>query len=835
MKKLVFISLSLVLLLTSCENFLKASQVRADIEASIAYANAPSYTITIDGKNGVVKAPVGGQAIKKVTDTFALTFDAFTDYEFICWELWDSVSDTKIQNDEYLLIDSISSADTICTFKKSPPEDIKLCIKAVVTVRPAVISKSPTTTNGVIMDSSIQVFFDSEMSPYSIYYTDDELADLRKDPVIANNLLPDPQAKYIYGYIKNGETYFKNITITNKKNGNNLLDHFSEPVLENNNSTLIIKPKKNNPPDEFTQLLVCIEKGFHCSIEYSPTEKPKDVELTRREIWQYKVGNQRDSNPMHIVTKEVQGILEDDFTVAIDNSNLSQRVLPGVYLPSITFAKKNEQNKYELSLHINVEDESGETGPDDSFFLTLEKLYDGNYDSLYSKKDIEIDYSNVETEEASFDGKIDLLEEAGAFLTEGVYAISFNFKDKTGNNLTYPAGGKKYYFAIDETPIAIKPTLLEYVKEDDTVTSQGIEPQSYKKYKFNWVQPLEKDYKETIITVKDSEGTTITSAGGTNSSGSYLITFDNDNTYEITLEHKDYRGNGKISTFYFNRNALTQNFKTTGNFILFGDMPQSYVSSNNLPVSFSDTPVYNNWYLGSDGYFYELYSNEYYKVEPIVWRVACTKDNGTKTILLSEKILNANIPFYKSLNSRTQNKTIINPNDYAASTIREYLRTTFLQSAFTNTSTSKLQDTVVSFKAYRPTTSYAGGLTGNYTVTDKVFLADSEILENAGMNNSTEAIKILTPYAIAMNPEAEDTNCIGAWWINIPAFGTSGTGSNIKIIAVNEYVVLPNGRLQAWPVIGYNPNNTHTTNPKVNMIGTVPAICVLTSDILLLP
>ena len=83
MKKLVFISLSLVLLLTSCENFLKASQVRADIEASIAYANAPSYTITIDGKNGVVKAPVGGQAIKKVTDTLLLFLVKLNELHFI--------------------------------------------------------------------------------------------------------------------------------------------------------------------------------------------------------------------------------------------------------------------------------------------------------------------------------------------------------------------------------------------------------------------------------------------------------------------------------------------------------------------------------------------------------------------------------------------------------------------------------------------------------------------------------------------------------------------------------------------------------------------------------
>ena len=92
--------LLLVLCLASCNNFLKADQVKNDIEAAIAYANAPSYTITVDypGVSGVIKAPVGAQAVKKVTDTFALTFDAFADYEFICWKIINSADNKEIKN-----------------------------------------------------------------------------------------------------------------------------------------------------------------------------------------------------------------------------------------------------------------------------------------------------------------------------------------------------------------------------------------------------------------------------------------------------------------------------------------------------------------------------------------------------------------------------------------------------------------------------------------------------------------------------------------------------------------------------------------------------------------
>ena len=71
--------------ISSCKNFFNGAGTAAEIQSAIAYANAPSYTISIDypsGK-GVMKSPAGGEDQKKKTDKFVLHFEPSTDSEFI--------------------------------------------------------------------------------------------------------------------------------------------------------------------------------------------------------------------------------------------------------------------------------------------------------------------------------------------------------------------------------------------------------------------------------------------------------------------------------------------------------------------------------------------------------------------------------------------------------------------------------------------------------------------------------------------------------------------------------------------------------------------------------
>ena len=127
----------------------------------------------------------------------------------------------------------------------------------------------------------------------------------------------------------------------------------------------------------------------------------------------------------------------------------------------------------------------------------------------------------------------------------------------------------------------------------------------------------------------------------------------------------------------------------------FGDFPQTVVPQDST-VTYSTETVYNDWYLGDDGYFYAKCtengnhiretqytdgstvlrngsSYRYFKVEPIKWRVLTDNYNDTgKKLLLAENILiNCMYYDYKNVN-RTVNGTI-HPLNYEHSKIRAYL------------------------------------------------------------------------------------------------------------------------------------------------------------------
>ena len=108
-------------------------------------------------------------------------------------------------------------------------------------------------------------------------------------------------------------------------------------------------------------------------------------------------------------------------------------------------------------------------------------------------------------------------------------------------------------------------------------------------------------------------------------------------------------------------------------------------------------PIYNEWYLGNDGYFYEKcrengydtndkYSNgvncqkysanryKYFKVEPISWSVLENNQSDQNLLLFANKVLVANIKYHpdKSHGRNHFNRTI-QPNNYQYSAISAYL------------------------------------------------------------------------------------------------------------------------------------------------------------------
>ena len=89
------------------------------------------------------------------------------------------------------------------------------------------------------------------------------------------------------------------------------------------------------------------------------------------------------------------------------------------------------------------------------------------------EKSFTVDFQNVTSVEAVFDGTVDLKKEMKS-LDDGVYAMNFEFKDRSNNSMTYPSAGN-FYFAVDtKTPEISTPTITSdnsttYTFECDSV------------------------------------------------------------------------------------------------------------------------------------------------------------------------------------------------------------------------------------------------------------------------------------------------------------------------------------------------------------------------------
>ena len=411
-----------LIVFSSCDNFLKGEEVKSEIEAAIAYANAPSYTISVESgdNSGVVKSPAGGEAAKKVTDIFSVKFEPYADYEFLYWKIIDSARQKEITNGDYIELESLEDAETKCTFKKAPENGIKLCLVPVVAARPQILSYSPILAGDLsVKDTTIQVIFDHEMDDESIYYTDDELKTLMNDLGITDksdsNLLHSTinEVERYYGYKKDGKTFFKNISITNDRTGENLNHCFTKPYFETKR-ILVILANTSSLPSDYEQLQITIEKDF---FYYSQNKKP--IAMTGSKKWIYQVNNKTDSDAPEFITydaKITEGTCKGNSFSAteIDLNNLK------------SFASNRFTDENKIQLDIRAKDTG--SGLSSSFDLTFTKIYDENYKSvqtlLYSK---EYQFDYVTMQDASFNQPIDFGE-----LDDGVYKLSVVLHDRSG-------------------------------------------------------------------------------------------------------------------------------------------------------------------------------------------------------------------------------------------------------------------------------------------------------------------------------------------------------------------------------------------------------------------
>lgn len=505
---------------------------------------APEIDVNIEGSHGYFTPGKGKYTVQQFQKNQIL-FEPEGDYGFIRWQIYNMETDEEIPDGLYIKLEDPEAQKTSYTLIQLPENSsvnqvtdeeneseeenvnsdiITLGIRPVVCERPQVISNSPVySSSGVLRDTTIQVMFDYDMDDTSIYYTSPEIAELVLQNVELLNTKTDKTGNW-YGYKKNGETFFKNISIINSRNGANLIDKFKPPVFENPR-TLTIPVAGDLSPG--LNIQVTIEKGFHRS------QDGKTVSMNQAKKWLYLVNGQEDTT-----APEITNIIIKDSSENTINAGDAPVVSSSNFSSIVDSLKFFGAGKFYLGLTV-----SDDTVPAQTLTVNLKKIYDASYTELtspatYSKP---IYYTTAYGRNAVYGTESSgsvipaLCEITGVKgLTDGVYGLSITAKDGSGNSVTKPAASenKLYYFCLDSTPPDIAaPT----VSINDTTASS---------IKLNWITTGAVDYKETKFRYRKWGSTGAYTETTETSGNTYTISgLDAGTHYEIIADYYDYAGN----------------------------------------------------------------------------------------------------------------------------------------------------------------------------------------------------------------------------------------------------------------------------------------------------
>ena len=441
----------LVLLsILSCKNFFKGDEIADQINAAIDYANSSSHLIKVsyqEGTGNVIK-PASGETYQKQSDTFEIKFEASTEYQFICWKVSSSKLPDGQDINDYIQIQDPSKTESSVKFKKELDD---IVFTPVVIERPKALSCTPFSTGTLsLRDSKIQVIFNRNMDPSSIYYSADEIIALKKEKHLQNSdflpedvSIPPSGMSKAYGYKtindKNEEEYiYKNILITDNEEQININKCFLAPYFKNP-TTLLIPADKNNLPPEFSQIAVVLDKSF-C---YKTKLDEKDVEVTmgQKKDWIYLVNDGVDSKYPTISNCKIKYY---DWSVAEPDPD-------GIELPSSTSSSVPDIDNItyidEMYLNINLTAADDGSGLETFFELEFTKLQDEYYRNIDKPsehiKTIKVNYKKQNDTSSSYNADVDI-----SSLEDGVYSLKIKVSDRTNNTTTFPAANSNTYYYI---------------------------------------------------------------------------------------------------------------------------------------------------------------------------------------------------------------------------------------------------------------------------------------------------------------------------------------------------------------------------------------------------
>ena len=283
-----------------------------------------------------------------------------------------------------------------------------------------------------------------------------------------------------------------------------------------------------------------------------------------------------------------------------------------------------------------------------------------------------------------------------------------------------------------------------------------------------------------------------------------------------------------------------------GTYKKFGDWPQT-IKATGVTVDKTKSRQMGMFtaYLGSDGNYYveaeeraygsgseykysdgnsagqDGTSEQWFKVEPIVWRVLTDNylvpgENGTKiesgnALLLAENILTGGIPYYVDNSNRTIGSATVYANNYKYSTIRAWLNGSyetddiqeknyegkgFLQTAFTAEAQKLIESTQVdnSAQSTNPNSNANQWNSGENpyacaNTEDKIFLLSGQEATTEGYGfaayyaygQGNTRIRVTTDYAKATGAYQSGTAGDGGlWWLRSPGYSDEDGGRLIS-------------------------------------------------------
>lgn len=382
-----------------------------------------------------------------------LSFSPDAAYAFINWTV--KLGDEDVTDKNYITFGNKDSEDTTATFNLSPEDEEKqLSIEPYCLPRPLIVQTYPMMQEaGSYRDSNIQITFDQNMDPDSIYFDpyDAEFASLTKtsDRSKDNALYykeftinnTETEKRY-YAYKKNGELHYKNITVTDSIEGNSILSYYDCPYFETPDTLIIPVIRKTggelSGPSADTKVAVTISNNFYY------TAANKQIRLSLPTKWVFTLNDKNDTTkPTLTMTSFTRG--KNSFDSAV-----GETVTISTSVPTMTtnWIKGNFVKDY---IEINASVNDNESFPSDSIVMNLYKIKDYTYKDVTSAtptytKSISISGPN-NTKKVNRRIYLSELLDTTKPETSGIYKVVIT----AYNNVGLTANSSAYYILVDHT------------------------------------------------------------------------------------------------------------------------------------------------------------------------------------------------------------------------------------------------------------------------------------------------------------------------------------------------------------------------------------------------